>query len=50
MSNMIEYFRSGGPIMWPILIVALIGLAVFVERFYMIVIRSKSTVELSSNE
>jgi len=41
MSNMIEYFRSGGPIMYPILLVALIGLAVFVERFYMIVIRSK---------
>jgi biopolymer transport protein ExbB len=41
MSNMLEYFRSGGPIMYPILLVALIGLAVFVERFYMIVIRSK---------
>ena len=27
MSNLIEYFRSGGPIMWPILLVALIGLA-----------------------
>src|SRR6478672_6381953 len=41
MSRLIEYFRSGGPIMYPILLVALIGLAVFVERFYMIVIRSK---------
>ncbi len=41
MSHMIEYFRSGGPIMYPILLVALVGLAIFIERFYMIVIRSK---------
>jgi biopolymer transport protein ExbB len=41
MSNMIEYFKSGGIIMYPILLVALAGLAIFIERLYMIVIRSK---------
>jgi biopolymer transport protein ExbB len=39
--NLIQYFRAGGPIMYPIMVVAVIGLAVFIERFYTIVIRSK---------
>jgi biopolymer transport protein ExbB/TolQ len=39
--NLIQYFRAGGPIMYPIMVVALIGLAIFLERFYTIVIRSK---------
>ena len=39
--NLIQYFRAGGIIMYPILVVALIGLAVFIERLYTIVIRSK---------
>jgi biopolymer transport protein ExbB len=39
--NLIQYFRAGGAIMYPILVVAVIGLAVFIERLYTIVIRSK---------
>lgn len=41
MNAMLEYFRSGGFIMYFILTVAVVGLAVFLERFYTIVIRSK---------
>jgi len=39
--NLIQYFRAGGIIMYPIMVVALIGLAIFIERLYTIVIRSK---------
>jgi biopolymer transport protein ExbB/TolQ len=39
--NFIQYFRAGGPIMYFILIVAIAGMAIFFERFYTIVIRSK---------
>ncbi|GAC1659782.1 MAG: hypothetical protein NVS4B13_05700 [Candidatus Elarobacter sp.] len=41
MSSLLEYYRNGGPIMNFILIVALVGLAVFLERFYVIVLKSK---------
>ncbi|MDQ6635200.1 MAG: MotA/TolQ/ExbB proton channel family protein [Gemmatimonadota bacterium] len=41
MSTLIEYYRSGGPIMNFILLTAIIGLAIFMERLYTIVIRSK---------
>ena len=39
--NLIQYFRAGGIIMYPIMVVALIRLAIFIERLYTIVIRSK---------
>jgi len=41
MSKFIEWYKLGGPIMNFILLVGVIGLAVFIERFYTIVIRSK---------
>jgi biopolymer transport protein ExbB len=41
MQSLLEWFRNGGPIMWPILLVALAGLAVFLERFYVIIVRSR---------
>ena len=41
MQTLLEWFRNGGPIMWPILLVALTGLAVFLERFYVIIVRSR---------
>ena len=41
MTTLLEYYRSGGPVMHFILVVAVAGLAVFIERFYTIVIRSK---------
>jgi len=41
MSSLLEWFRNGGPIMWPILLVALTGLAVFFERFYVIIVRAR---------
>jgi biopolymer transport protein ExbB len=41
MANLLEWYRNGGPIMHLILITALAGIAVFFERFYTIVIRSK---------
>src|SRR5688500_6908906 len=41
MNSVLEWYRNGGPVMNAILLVAIIGLAVFLERFYTIVIRSK---------
>jgi biopolymer transport protein ExbB len=41
MSTLIEWYKNGGPIMNFILLVGVIGLAVFIERFYTIVIKSK---------
>ena len=41
MNTVIEWYRNGGGIMNFILVVAVIGLAVFIERFYTIVIKSK---------
>jgi biopolymer transport protein ExbB len=41
MQSLLEWFRNGGPIMWPILLIALAGLAVFLERFYVIIVRSR---------
>lgn len=41
MAGIAEWYRSGGWMMHLILAVAVVGLAVFIERFYMIVIRSK---------
>jgi biopolymer transport protein ExbB len=41
MRALLEWFRNGGPIMWPILFVALAGIAIFLERFYVIIVRSR---------
>jgi hypothetical protein len=41
MNTVIEWYRNGGMVMNFILTVAVIGLAVFIERFYTIVIKSK---------
>lgn len=41
MSGLLEWYRNGGPIMHFILLTALIGLAVFFERLYFIVFKSK---------
>jgi biopolymer transport protein ExbB len=41
MEGFLKWFRDGGPIMYPILVVALAGLAIFLERFYVIVGRSR---------
>jgi biopolymer transport protein ExbB len=41
LDTLLSYYRSGGPIMHFILLVGVIGLAIFLERFYTIVIRSK---------
>lgn len=42
MQTIIDWYRNGGPIMNFILLVGVIGLAVFIERFYVIVVKSKS--------
>ena len=41
MQTVIDWYRHGGPVMHFILAVAVFGLAVFLERFYVIVIKSK---------
>ena len=41
MDTVVNWYRSGGFMMHLILLVGVIGLAVFLERFYMIVMRSK---------
>ncbi len=41
MGSLVQWFRDGGWIMYPILAVAIAGLAIFLERLYTIVFRSK---------
>jgi biopolymer transport protein ExbB/TolQ len=41
MQTFIEWYKNGGPIMYFILAVGVAGIAVFIERFYTIVIKSK---------
>jgi biopolymer transport protein ExbB/TolQ len=41
LNNLLTYYRSGGEVMHFILTVGVIGLAIFLERFYTIVIRSR---------
>jgi biopolymer transport protein ExbB len=41
MTAILEWFRNGGPVMYAILTVGIIGLAVFLERFYVIVVKAK---------
>src|SRR5688572_32981008 len=41
MTGILEWYRNGGPIMHFILAVGVIGLAIFLERFYVIVIKAK---------
>lgn len=41
MDTIVEWYKNGGWIMNVILLVGVIGLAVFIERFYTIVIKSK---------
>jgi biopolymer transport protein ExbB/TolQ len=41
MNTLLEYYRSGGPIMHVILVVAVLGLAVFFERVWVLVFKSK---------
>jgi len=40
--TMMAWYRNGGPVMHVILLVALIGVVVLVERVYVIVVRSKT--------
>ena len=39
--SLLDWFRSGGPIMYVILLAGLAGLAVFIERLYVIVVVGK---------
>ena len=41
MSTLLEYYRSGGPIMHAILFVAVLGLAVLFERLWIVVIKGR---------
>lgn len=41
MNAILEWYRNGGPVMHFILAIGIIGLAIFLERFYVIVIKSK---------
>ena len=41
MTGFLDWFRAGGPIMYFILLTAIAGLAVFLERLYVIVIKGK---------
>lgn len=41
MTGILEWYRAGGPIMHFILLVGIAGLAVFLERLYVIVIKGK---------
>ena len=41
MRSLLEWFRTGGVVMYFILIVAISGLAIFLERFYVIIVRAR---------
>ena len=41
MSTLLDWFRNGGPIMYFILLTGLAGLAIFLERLYVIVVIAK---------
>jgi len=41
MNTLLEYYRSGGPIMHAILAIAILGLSVFFERVYVIIFQSQ---------
>jgi hypothetical protein len=41
MRSLLEWFRTGGVVMYFILIVAIAGLSIFLERFYVIIIRAR---------
>lgn len=41
MNTIIEWYKNGGPIMNFILLTGIAGLAIFIERFYTIVVKSK---------
>jgi biopolymer transport protein ExbB/TolQ len=43
MSWLLEFYRSGGPIMHAILVIGVLGLAVFFERVYVIVTNSRGS-------
>ncbi|MBM4194115.1 MAG: MotA/TolQ/ExbB proton channel family protein [Gemmatimonadetes bacterium] len=43
MSTLIEWYRAGGPVMHAILAVAILGLAVFIERVYVITTNSRGS-------
>ncbi|MEA3244761.1 MAG: MotA/TolQ/ExbB proton channel family protein [Gemmatimonadota bacterium] len=43
MNTILEYYRSGGPVMHAILTVGVLGLAVFLERVYVIVTNSRGS-------
>ncbi|HLA90385.1 MAG TPA: MotA/TolQ/ExbB proton channel family protein [Gemmatimonadaceae bacterium] len=43
MSILLEYYRSGGPVMHVILVLAVLGLGVFLERAWVIITNSKGS-------
>ncbi len=47
LTNVIQAFRDGGPVMWPILVLSVVGLAVFFERLFVFsaFFRSKERVK-----
>ncbi len=45
--GLLKYFKMGGPVMWPLLILSIIGWVVILERGFMLYIRARTkTVEL----
>ncbi|MGB4337473.1 MAG: MotA/TolQ/ExbB proton channel family protein [Bacillota bacterium] len=43
---MLEYFRAGGPVMYPILICSVVGLAIALQKFVQLVFLSSNTDQL----
>jgi biopolymer transport protein ExbB len=43
MSTILEFYRSGGPIMHAILVIGVLGLAVFFERVYVIILNARGS-------
>lgn len=40
MQGLVEYFQKGGPMMWPLLILAIVGLAIVFERLITLFVRA----------
>ncbi len=47
MQGLVEYFQKGGPMMWPLLIIAIVGLAIIFERLITLFLRAGNPTKIT---